>query len=101
MIMEILTSYDFKRSSKSRYAAVVDALVNRGAFAVKLVRGTDFPQTAKTETVQGAVSNQIRLAGRRARTFVESDDVVVVSLWADGEGPKQRRKAAKRERTTA
>lgn len=96
MIMEILNEYDFKRQSTSRYAPAVKALVDDGAFAVKLRRGVDFPQDVRTDNVQANVSNLVRARGKRARTFVESDDVVVVSLWPDGEGPKQRRKAAKR-----
>ena len=94
--MEILQSYEFKKQSSSRYAPVVKALVDQGAFAVKLKRGEDFDQAASIETVQGGVSTLIRKAGHRARTFRESDDVLVVTLYAEGEGPKPRRRARQR-----
>jgi hypothetical protein len=97
--MEILDSYEFKRPSRSRYAPVVDALVNgvggKKVFAVKLKRGEDFPQASSISSVQGAISTQVREAGRRAKTFAESDDVLVVSLWPEGEGPRVRRRSSR------
>src|SRR3954469_10838498 len=111
--MEILESYDFKRESTSQYAAAIRAIAHpdpaRRAFAVKLKRGEDFPAEAKTSTVQGGVSTQLRkaledvpdLRGRIPRTFVESDDVVVVSLHPEGEGPKPKRTSRRRERVAA
>jgi hypothetical protein len=93
--MEILRSYEFKKPSKSRYAPVVKALVEDGVFAVRLVRGTDFPSEATIDSVQGAVSQQVRNAGRRARTFAESLDALIVSLYPEGEGPRRRRTRAK------
>jgi hypothetical protein len=111
--MEILESYDFKRESTSQYADAIKAITHpdpaRRAFAVKLKRGEDFPAEAKTSTVQGGVSTQLRkaledvpdLRGRIPRTFVESDDVVVISLHPEGEGPRPRRKTQRRERVAA
>lgn len=95
--MEILQEYDFKRPSRSQYAPVAKALLEDGVFAVKLKRGEDFPQSANVSSVQGAVSTQVRespknVDRRRARTFVESDDVLVVSLYAAGEGPAPKRR---------
>lgn len=94
--MEILDSYEFTRPSTSRYAPVVQALVNDNKFAVKLKRGEDFPEDATIATVQGAVSQQIRNAGRNARTFAESDDVLVVTLRSEEEATKAKRSAKRR-----
>jgi hypothetical protein len=111
--VEILQQYAFKRPSTSQYAEAIKAVChpdpNKRAYAVKLKRGEDFPADAKTSTVQGGVSTQLRkaldevpeLRGRRPRTFVESDDVVVVALWPEGEGPRPRRKSQRRERVAA
>jgi hypothetical protein len=111
--VEILQQYAFRRPSTSQYAAAIEAIAhpdpNKRAFAVKLKRGEDFPVDAKTSTVQGGLSAQLRkaldevpeLRGRRPRTFVESDDVVVASLWPEGEGPKPRRASRRRERVAA
>lgn len=111
--MEILQQYAFRRPSTSQYAAAIAAIAhpdpNKRAFAVKLKRGEDFPVDAKTSTVQGGVSTQLRkaledvpdLRGRIPRTFVESDDVVVVALHPEGEGPKSRRTSRRRERVAA
>jgi hypothetical protein len=100
--MEKLTSYEFKKPSTSKYAPVVAALVDEGVFAVRLKRGEDFGRDVTLDSVQGAVSQQVRNAGRRARTFRESDDVLVVALYPEGEGPRApRRRQARRERATA
>lgn len=99
--MEILESYSFTKPSTSRYAAAVSALVEDGHFAVKLKRGTDFPAEIGIEAVQGAISEQIRKRGKRARTFRESDDVLVVSLYGDGEGPRRRRGARRQAAVAA
>ena len=101
--MEILQSYNFQKPSRSQYAPVVKALLEDGAPIVKLKRGEDFPSDAKIESVQGAVTTQIRQAPantnrRIARTFTESDDALIVTLWPEGQGPKARKKAAKREK---
>lgn len=89
--MEILTSYEFKRPSTSRYAPVVNALVTDGAKAVRIKRGEDFPAEISMDSVQGAVSQEIRKAGARARTFRESDDVLVIALRGEGEAPRRKR----------
>lgn len=96
--MEILNSYEFRKPSNSQWAKVVKALVQDGAFAVRLKRGVDFPQDANLDTIQGGISSQVRNAGRRARTFREGDDAIVVSLYAEGEGPRRSRATRKRER---
>jgi hypothetical protein len=95
LIMEILESYEFKRTSKSQYAKVVKALVEDGRFAVRMRRGEDFPENNSLSSVQGAVGDQIRKAGRRARTFAEPPDHLVVSLYAEGEGPTARRRPSR------
>ena len=96
--MQRLDSYEFKKPSTSKYAPVVKALVEDGVFAVRLVRGQDFGRDVTLDAVQGAVSQQVRNAGRRARTFRESDDALVVSLWPEGEGPRtpRRRRSSQR-----
>lgn len=93
--MEILEEFSFKKESRSRYAAVVKALVEDGNFAVRLKSGVDFPDDVGIETVQGAISQQIRNAGRSAKTFREKDGSLVVSLHARGEEPKPRKKRQK------
>jgi hypothetical protein len=97
--MEILQTYEFRRQPRGQYAPVVKALLEDGAPIIKLTRGEDFPQNAKIGSVQGAVSAQVRDSPlnkdkRRAKTFTESDDVLIVTLYAEGEGPAQRRKRA-------
>lgn len=99
--MDVLNSYEFRKPSHSQWAPVVKALVQDGVFAVRLKRGVDFPQDANLDTVQGGVSSQVRNAGRRARTFREGDDAIVVSLYAEGEGPRRTRTARRRERVAA
>lgn len=95
--MEKLTSYEFKRSSRSRYAPIVKALIDDGVNAVRIKRGDDFPDDVNMDGVQAAVSDQVRKRGRRARTFRESDDALVVALWPEGEGPRTpRRRGARR-----
>lgn len=96
--MEILNSYEFRKPSRSQWAPVVKALVEDGNFAVRLKRGVDFPEDANLDTVQGGVSSQVRNAGRAARTFREGDDALVVTLRAEGEGPRRSRATRKRER---
>jgi hypothetical protein len=94
--VEILQSYTFKKASKSRYAPIVKALVTDGHHAVRIKRGEDgWPTHTSVETVQGAVSQQLRNEGKRARTFREDDDTLVISLWPEGEGPRLRRKSAR------
>lgn len=97
--MEILQSYEFKRESNSRYAPYVKALLD-GATAIRLKRGRDFPADAGLETIQGGVSTLVRKEGRRARTFREDNDNLVVALWPEGEGPRPRR-ARRREAAAA
>jgi hypothetical protein len=95
LIVQILDSYEFKKPSKSRYAPVVKALVDDGAFAVRLERGVDFPADRSLDNVQGAISQQVRNAGRRAKTFAEPPDALVVSLYEEGDGPRRRRARSK------
>lgn len=104
--MEQLQSFEFKRPSRSQYAPVVKALVDDGTFAVRLVRGEDFPQGANIHQVQSSVRIAIEKAGARARTFVEyeedhSANTMVVSLWRDGEGPKKPTRRRRRETVAA
>lgn len=95
--MEKLTSYEFKKPSRSRYAPVVKALVDDDVVAVRMKRGEDFPGDVTMDGVQAAISDQVRKRGRRARTFRESDDALVVALWPEGEGPRTpRRRGARR-----
>jgi hypothetical protein len=93
--MEILEEYEFRRPSRSRYEPVVVALCDDDAFAVLLRRGDDFPVNVTLDSVQGAVAQQVRLRGKRARTFRESDDVLIVSLYADGPARPRKRGRAK------
>lgn len=93
--MEILDSFNFdERPSRSRYAAVVQALVQDGKHAVRLTRGTDFPAAVKIDTVQAGVSTAVRKAGKRARTRVVSDDELVVGLAEAGAPRKRARQRA-------
>lgn len=98
--MEKLDSYEFRKPSASQWAPVVKALVHDKSFAVRLKRGVDFPAEANLDTVQGGVSSQVRNAGRRARTFREDPDTLIVSLYAEGEGPRRPKAARRRERAT-
>jgi hypothetical protein len=107
--MEILESYDFTRPSRSQYAPAVEALCpNKRASIVSLKRAEDFSEKADIRGVQGAVSDRMRkalekvpdLRGRRPRTFIESNDVIVISLWPENEGPR-RRTGRRRERQAA
>jgi hypothetical protein len=110
--MEILESYDFTRPSRSQYAPAVEALChpdpNKRASIVSLKRAEDFSEKADIRGVQGAVSDRMRkalekvpdLRGRRPRTFIESNDVIVISLWPEGEEPR-RRTGRRRERQAA
>jgi len=94
--MQKLTQYDFKRPSHSRYDEVVKALIEEGVPAVRLTRGEDF--TAKMDGVQSGLPDRILKAGRRARTQRDPDhpeDVIVVGLWPEGEGPRKKRARAK------
>lgn len=91
--MEILETHDFKKPSRSRYTEAVDALCDKGAFAVRLTRGKDFPDNITAGSASGSVRQLIGNRGQRARCFIESDDALVVSLWKDGEGPKSRKRA--------
>ena len=98
-IREILEKFDFAdRPSRSRYAEVVKALVQDNVHAVKLERGKDFPNTVKMDTVQAGVSTAVRKAGKRARTRVLSQDVLVVGLNSE---PAPKRRGGKRALTTA
>ena len=100
--MEILQSYSFKRKSNSRYAPIVKALVDDGHHAVRIKRGQDgWPAETSVETVQGAISQQLRNEGKRARTFREDDNTLVISLWPEGEGPKVRRSKNARAKALA
>lgn len=96
--MEQLKSFDFKKPSRSRYADAVDAVVDGGVFAVRLRRGEDFPEGVSMNSVQGAVADQIRKRGGRARTFRESEDSLVVSLWKNGEGPRRPARRGRQSR---
>lgn len=98
--MERLDSFDFsKRPSRSRYAAVVKALVDEGVHAVRITRGVDFPDELQMDTVQGSISQQIRKAGKRARTYRESEDVLIVGL--NEEAAPRRRGGRARELAAA
>lgn len=98
--MEKLENFDFtKRPSRSRYAPIVKALVEDGAGAVRLTRGEDFPQPLAIDAVQGAIADQIRKAGRRARTYREDDDHLVVGLNHDP--APTRRRASRRVASAA
>src|SRR3954454_8845871 len=90
--MEILREYDFTRPSRSQYAPIAKALIDDGAKIVRIKRGEDFSEKATMASVRGAVSDSIAKRGHRARTFIESEDVLVVALWTEGEGPQRRRK---------
>lgn len=93
MIMEILDSFNFdERPSRSRYAAAVKALVQDKRHAVKLTRGVDFPEGVKIDTVQAGVSTAVRKAGKRAQTYVVSDDVLVAGLHPD-QAPRRSKRA--------
>lgn len=101
--MEKLSSYDFKRSSSSQYDDISKALVDDGAVAVRLERGRDFPDDVKMASVQQGVRDTIKKRGRRARTFIEDDDHMVIGLYGEGEGPKppRRRRSATRQAPVA
>lgn len=90
--MEILTTYDFTRPSRSQYAPIAKALIDDKAPIVRIKRGEDFSEKASIASVRGAVSDSIAKRGHRARTHIESEDVLVIALWAEGEGPQRRRK---------
>jgi hypothetical protein len=48
-------------------------------------------------SVQQGVRDAVKKRGRRARTFIESDDHMVVGLYGEGEGPRApRRRRAER-----
>jgi len=96
--MEILEQFDFNnRPSRSRYEAVADALLNKGAEAVKLKRGVDFPETVKIDSVQGGISTYIRETyDKSARTRVLDDDTIVV-----GNNPTPRRRKQSRKQAVA
>jgi hypothetical protein len=95
--MEKLDSFDFsKRPSRSRYAPVVEALLHgktddgKPVKAVRLKRGEDWPPDVNLDSVQGAISDQLRKAGKRAQTFRVDDDTLVVGL-NDKPAPARRR----------
>jgi hypothetical protein len=91
--MEKLDSFDFdKRPSRSRYAPVVKAMVEDGVKAVRLKRGEDFPQEVNIDSVQSAVADQVRKAGKHAQTHRESEDSLVVGLQTNPR-PARRRPA--------
>jgi hypothetical protein len=94
--MKKLNEFDFsERPSSSRYASVVKALVDEGTFAVMLERGdAEFPADVKVDTVQTGVRNALRKAGKRARTRIPSDNVVVVGLNPNP-APKRARNKSK------
>jgi uncharacterized protein related to proFAR isomerase len=93
--MEKLDSFDFsKRPSRSRYAPVIDALVHdrNPAAAVRLTRGDEiWPADVNVDSVQGAIADQMRKIGKRAKTFRESDDSLVIGL-NDKPAPKRARR---------
>jgi|SRR4051812_5309144 hypothetical protein len=94
--MKILTSYEFKRPSRSRVAPVVSLLVDEGVFAVHLERGDEiWRDSDNADSLKNTLSTEVRKRGRRARIFTESDDAIVVSLWPEGEGPRARKKRAR------
>jgi hypothetical protein len=93
--MKILTEYSFKKEGRSRYEEAVKALCDEGVYAVELKRGEDFPENLSPQSASGGIRGLIAKRGYRARCFIESDDVLVVSLWSEGEGPKARRKRQK------
>jgi hypothetical protein len=79
--MEKLDSYIFgRRPSRSRYAAAVTALIDEGTAAVLLKRGDDFDQAVDIQSVQGAISTQIRNRGKKARTERVDDNTLAVAL---------------------
>src|SRR4051794_23169444 len=97
--MERLDSFDFDaRPDRSRYAAVAKALVDDKVHAVKLKRGVDFPADVKMTTVQSGVRNVVSKAGKRARTYIVSEDEIVVGLNTD-QSPRKR--GRRRELATA
>lgn len=101
--MKILNDYSFHRPYNGRWVDVVKALMEDGVFAVRLERGEDFPEDKKIENVQNAITQQITKAGGHARTFVEdreTKNVLIVSLWPDGEGPAKRAPKAKAAKKT-
>lgn len=98
--MKILQHFDFdQRPSRSRYASTVDALIVRNVAAVTLERGDDFPDDVKIATVQSGVRAAVAKAGKRARTYIISDDEIVVGL--DDRPAKPRRSGKRREAVAA
>jgi hypothetical protein len=100
--MQKLESYDFTRPSRSRYKEAVKALIDEGVYAVRLAPGEDFPSDVKIDGVVSAVANEVKKRGRHARTFRERDEdtdafvALVVSLWPEGEEPRQSRRGRRR-----
>lgn len=94
--MEILENFDFdKRPSRSRYAPVVDALINNGVKAVRIRRGDpEWPNGTNIESIQGAVADQIRKRGKNARTHRETDDSLIVGLNEKPAPARRRRERA-------
>lgn len=90
--MEKLTSYEFRRPSSSQYDDVVKALADDEIAAVRVKRGDDFPESIKMSSVQQGVRDAVKKRGRRARTFIEDDDHMVVGLYPKGEGPRTSRR---------
>jgi hypothetical protein len=96
--MEKLDSFDFsKRPSRSRYAPVIEALLHgktddgKPVKAVRLRRGDEeFPQGIGIDSVQGAIADQLRKVGKRAKTYRVSDDELVVGL-NEAAAPARRR----------
>src|SRR4051794_4130607 len=98
--MKILQHFDFdQRPSRSRYASTVKALVIDNEAAVTLERGDDFPDDVKIATVQSGVRAAVKKASKTARTYIISDDEIVVGL--DDRPVKPRRSGRHRESVAA
>jgi ribosomal protein RSM22 (predicted rRNA methylase) len=96
--MEKLDSFDFsKRPSRSRYAPVIEALLHgktddgKPVKAVRLKRGDDWPSDVNIDSVQGAIADQLRKVGKRAKTFRVDDNTLVVGL-NDAPTPRRARR---------
>jgi hypothetical protein len=99
-----LTEYSFERASRSRFAKAVSLVMDENVFAVRLIRGEDFPDDVKIKSVQRAVGSLIRKRGRSARTFIESENAIILSLWPEGEAPSRptrRRRSTQRQAPVA
>jgi hypothetical protein len=99
--MEILHNYEFKRESRSRYAAAIKALVEDGVFSVRLFRGVDFPKEVPMNSIQGGVKDAFKKSGHHIRTFTEGEDAIVISRQPEGYTPRGRKKRQRAEAPSA